>query len=76
LSLVEKKWITYQLLTALAQAHFNGICHGDIKCENVLVTSWNWAFLSDFAQFKPTYIPQVIPEFSVPLVQESWSVVM
>lgn len=30
---------------------------GDIKCENVLVTSWNWLYLSDFASFKPTYIP-------------------
>lgn len=30
---------------------------GDIKCENVLVTSWNWVYLADFASFKPTYIP-------------------
>lgn len=30
---------------------------GDIKCENVLVTSWNWLYLADFASFKPTYIP-------------------
>lgn len=32
-------------------------CVGDIKCENVLVTSWNWLYLADFASFKPTYIP-------------------
>lgn len=33
------------------------IIPGDIKCENVLVTSWNWLYLADFASFKPTYIP-------------------
>lgn len=34
---------------------------GDIKCENVLVTSWNWVYLADFASFKPTYIPDDDP---------------
>lgn len=41
----------------MKQCHEKGICHGDIKCENVLVTSWNWLYLADFASFKPTYIP-------------------
>lgn len=31
--------------------------HGDIKSENILVTSWNWIYISDFAPFKPTYLP-------------------
>ncbi|KAK1551170.1 hypothetical protein Q3G72_031342 [Acer saccharum] len=57
LSLVEKKWLAFQLLLAVSQCHEKGICHGDIKCENVLVTSWNWLYLADFASFKPTYIP-------------------
>ncbi|KAJ4836467.1 Serine/threonine-protein kinase [Turnera subulata] len=57
LSLVEKKWLAFQLLLAVKQCHDKGICHGDIKCENVLVTSWNWLYLADFASFKPTYIP-------------------
>ncbi|XVF34935.1 hypothetical protein REPUB_Repub18cG0101100 [Reevesia pubescens] len=57
LSLVEKKWLAFQLLLAAKQCHDKGICHGDIKCENVLVTSWNWLYLADFASFKPTYIP-------------------
>ncbi|XP_024959351.1 serine/threonine-protein kinase VPS15-like isoform X1 [Cynara cardunculus var. scolymus] len=57
LSLVEKKWLAFQLLYAVKQSHDNGVCHGDIKCENVLVTSWNWLYLADFASFKPTYIP-------------------
>ncbi|CAG7864774.1 unnamed protein product [Brassica rapa] len=46
-----------KLLLAVKQCHEKGICHGDIKCENVLVTSWNWLYLADFASFKPTYIP-------------------
>ena len=50
-------WIAYQLLHALAQAHGRGVCHGDIKCENVLVTSWAWVYLADLASYKPTYLP-------------------
>ncbi|KAG5059035.1 hypothetical protein AAZX31_01G006300 [Glycine max] len=57
LSLVEKKWLAFQLLVAVKQCHENGVCHGDIKCENVLITSSNWLYLADFASFKPTYIP-------------------
>ncbi|XP_044463913.1 serine/threonine-protein kinase VPS15-like isoform X2 [Mangifera indica] len=49
--------VIMQLLLAVKQCHEKGICHGDIKCENVLVTSWNWLYLADFASFKPTYIP-------------------
>ncbi|XP_021741395.1 probable serine/threonine-protein kinase vps15 [Chenopodium quinoa] len=61
LSLIEKKWLAFQLLCALKQSHEHDICHGDIKCENVLVTSWNWVYLADFASFKPTYIPDDDP---------------
>ncbi|CAK7337394.1 unnamed protein product [Dovyalis caffra] len=50
-------FVVLQLLLAVKQCHDKGICHGDIKCENVLVTSWNWLYLADFASFKPTYIP-------------------
>lgn len=65
---VEKRWIVYQLLQALDQCHTGGggnggvpIFHGDIKSENVLLTSWNWVMLSDFAIFKPTYLPDNDP---------------
>ncbi|CDW52648.1 Phosphoinositide 3-kinase regulatory subunit 4 [Trichuris trichiura] len=54
---VEKRWIAYQLLKALEQCHDNDICHGDIKTENVLITSSAWTLLSDFANFKPSTIP-------------------
>lgn len=35
-----------------------GVCHGDIKTENVMVTSWNWVVLTDLsASFKPPMLP-------------------
>ncbi|KAG6835274.1 hypothetical protein H0H93_003241, partial [Arthromyces matolae] len=57
LSLVEKRWIAFQILNALRDAKNRKISHGDIKSQNILVTSWNWVYLSDFASYKPTYLP-------------------
>ncbi|KAF7329785.1 hypothetical protein MKEN_00241800 [Mycena kentingensis (nom. inval.)] len=57
LSIIEKKWIAFQLLNALRDARNRKVSHGDIKSENILVTSWNWVYLSDFASYKPTYLP-------------------
>lgn len=38
------------------------VFHGDIKTENILVTSWNWLYLSDFSSsFKPTFLPEDNP---------------
>jgi phosphoinositide-3-kinase regulatory subunit 4 len=54
---IEKKWLAYQLLTALKQMHALGVRHGDIKSENVLLTSWNWLLLADIAFYKPTFLP-------------------
>lgn len=56
---IEKLWLTYQFILAVDRCHQNGIWHGDLKCENVLVTSWDWLFLSDFASYKPTFLPSV-----------------
>ncbi|RUS22693.1 hypothetical protein BC937DRAFT_87736 [Endogone sp. FLAS-F59071] len=61
LNLIEKKWITYQILCGVADAHAHQVYHGDIKTENVQVTSWNWAYITDFASFKPTYLPEDNP---------------
>ncbi|ELT97398.1 hypothetical protein CAPTEDRAFT_159025 [Capitella teleta] len=58
---IEKRWLAFQLLCALNQAHRLSVCHGDIKSENVMVTSWNWLLLTDFASFKPTYLPEDNP---------------
>ncbi|XP_041377701.1 phosphoinositide 3-kinase regulatory subunit 4-like [Gigantopelta aegis] len=61
LNAVEKKWIAFQLLCALNQCHKVKVCHGDIKSENVMITGWNWVLLTDFASFKPTYLPEDNP---------------
>lgn len=63
LSSVEKRWVVYQLLRAIDQCHERGVCHGDITCENVMVTSWTWITLVDFASYKPIYLPDDGPEF-------------
>ena len=57
LTQIEKKWIVYQLLRCLKQAHSTNIVHGDIKSENILLTSWGWCFLTDFNPYKPDNIP-------------------
>ena len=54
---LEKKWLAFQLLLAVEQCHNLGVCHGDIKLENILVSSWLWLTLTDFASFKPTFLP-------------------
>lgn len=58
---IEKKWITFLVLCALLQCHKVGVCHGDIKLENIMVTSWNWVLMVDFASFKPTFLPEDNP---------------
>ena len=61
----EKIWIVYLLLKALDETHSRGVCHGDIKLENVMLTSWNWVYLTDFASYKSIFIPDNAPsEFS------------
>ncbi|KAF9102549.1 Serine/threonine-protein kinase [Mortierella sp. GBA35] len=59
MNLIEKKWVTYQLLKGLADSHARNVYHGDIKTENCLMTSWNWVYLSDFAGYKPTFLPEM-----------------
>ncbi|XP_044166788.1 LOW QUALITY PROTEIN: phosphoinositide 3-kinase regulatory subunit 4-like [Acropora millepora] len=61
LDIIEKKWIVFQLLSALDQSHSVKVCHGDIKTENVMVTGWNWVLLTDIASFKPAILPEDNP---------------
>eukprot|EP00826_Nyctotherus_ovalis_P015747 TRINITY_DN14501_c0_g2_i2.p1 TRINITY_DN14501_c0_g2~~TRINITY_DN14501_c0_g2_i2.p1 ORF type:complete len:302 (-),score=67.63 TRINITY_DN14501_c0_g2_i2:31-936(-) len=56
LTAADKLWIAFQLTCAVCQVHKENLYHGDIKTENVVVTSWNWVFLTDFAPYKPTYL--------------------
>ncbi|KAL2111613.1 hypothetical protein VUR80DRAFT_9745 [Thermomyces stellatus] len=59
---VEKKWLAFQLLCALRDCHARDVYHGDIKAQNVLVTSWNWLYLADFSSpFKPVMLPDDNP---------------
>jgi phosphoinositide-3-kinase regulatory subunit 4 len=58
LSLLTQRWIVFQLIHAVAQCHERGVCHGDIKTENLLLTSWLWCYLVDFSSpYKPTFLP-------------------
>lgn len=57
--MIEKKWITYQILNGLKDSHFLELFHGDLKTENIMVTSWNWIYVTDFANYKPTYLSLV-----------------
>ncbi|CAI5488645.1 unnamed protein product [Closterium sp. Naga37s-1] len=61
LGLTFKKWIAFQILKALDQAHSRGVCHGDLKADNVCVTAWNWVFVVDWAPFKPVLVPSDNP---------------
>ena len=49
----QKLWLSYQLLAATAQLHSSGVCHGDLKLENVFVSSSLHLMVSDIALFKP-----------------------
>ena len=63
LTLIEKNWITYQLLKAVQSLHDAGVCHGHLTTENVLLTSWNWVLISDVGcqHYKPVVLPDDDP---------------
>ncbi|WVW81748.1 hypothetical protein I302_103744 [Kwoniella bestiolae CBS 10118] len=58
LASIEKKWIAFQLLTCLRDARLRKVAHGDVKSENILLTTDLSLLLTDFSSsFKPTYLP-------------------
>ena len=61
LTMIEKKWIAFQLLCAVNEIHSLQIVHGDMKTENVLVNSFLWVSLADFASYKPAYLSKNHP---------------
>lgn len=60
---IEKLWLVFQLLRAVELIHdLLQVCHGDIKTENILLTSSNWLVLTDFSQYtKPVNLPDDNP---------------
>ena len=56
LTYMEKIWITFQLLYLFNNLEQMEIFHGDVKPENILLTSNLSVYLADFATYKPTYI--------------------
>jgi len=61
MNLFEKKWITFQILKCIDSIHKAQEIHGDIKIENILLTSSGWVLLTDFATYKPSYLPEDNP---------------
>ncbi|OTF79616.1 phosphoinositide 3-kinase regulatory subunit 4-like protein, partial [Euroglyphus maynei] len=60
---IEKAWIVYQIFRCMQWCHDHNIYHGDIKLENILVTSNLWVIISDFASYKPIRLPEDNPTF-------------
>ena len=56
-SQIEKKWICLQLLYGLSQIHSKAKCHGDIKPNNIVLTSKLSVFLTDISVYKPAFLP-------------------
>ena len=42
----DQMWFAFQMLCGVSQIHCEGKYHGDIKPQNVMVTSWNWLFIT------------------------------
>ena len=53
---IEKKWIAFQIMCAVNEIHSLQIVHGDMKTENILINSFLWVSLTDFASYKPVYL--------------------
>lgn len=49
--------VALTLLLAPTDLHPSPPLPPALQTENVLLTSWSWVFLSDYAPFKPTFLP-------------------
>lgn len=60
LTSIETLWILTQVIIGLYNLHSEGFFHGDLKTSNVLLTTWNHAYIADFACcHKPLYIDDI-----------------
>ncbi|CAI4227608.1 unnamed protein product [Auanema sp. JU1783] len=57
----ERLWYIFQIFKGLHQCSVANVCHGDIKSQNIALSSINWLQLTDFASFKPTFLPNDNP---------------
>ena len=55
---IEKEFLILQLLMAVYSVHKNNLFHGDIKSQNILLTTNNHLFLTDFATYKPLFLQE------------------
>lgn len=54
----QRLFACYQLLQALVQLHDGCKCaHGDLKPENVLISTQDWLYITDFSPYKPPTLP-------------------
>ena len=61
---IEKNWISYQILRALASIHERHIHHGNLTAENICITSWGWVCIVDIggdAEMKPVKMKDYDP---------------
>ena len=56
LTKIQKIWIMLQFFYGIYQLHEAEIYHGDIRIENILLTSNSSVFICDISPFKPAYI--------------------
>ena len=56
LTIEPKLWLSYQLLLAVDELHSARISHGDLKTNNVMITSLGWLYVTDMAPFKPSHV--------------------
>ena len=56
LTKIEKIWIIFQFFYGIYQLHEAGIYHGDLRIENILLTSNSSVFICDISPYKPAYL--------------------
>lgn len=56
IEIIQKKWITFQLLNALQQLQNLEFFHGNITPDNILIDSLDWVFLTDMLFFRESYL--------------------
>ena len=59
----ERDWIAYQILRGVQNLHNQGLFHGDIKPENILLTDRLQVQIVDPAPYKPIFIKSSQPNF-------------